>query len=91
MVSNWESAYSLVEEASLRGRDWPLSALAVASCLSASGRGEEPVCSQLALLWYSLNPLFCEWGRLCIRLEPFMGKCFFSVSGYPTVRVAISC
>ena len=43
-----------------------------------------PVRSQLALLWYSLNSLFCEQGRLCLRLELFMGKfslsLFFSVS-----------
>ena len=31
-------------------------------CLSAPGvgRGKGPVCSQLALLWYSLNLVFCE-------------------------------
>jgi len=27
-----------------------------------------------ALLWYSLNCLFCEQARLCLRLELFMGK-----------------
>ena len=32
------------------------------------------VCSQLALLWYSLNPLSCELARLCLRLELFTGK-----------------
>ena len=37
------------------------------ACLSASGGGEGPVCSQLALLWYSLNPLFCELARLRVR------------------------
>ena len=37
---------------------WPWMPLA---CLSASDGGQKgPVCSQLALLWYSLNPLFCE-------------------------------
>ena len=36
------------------------------ACLSASGEGEGPVCS-LALLWYSLNPLFCEQSRLQVR------------------------
>ena len=36
------------------------------ACLSASGEGEGPVCS-LALLWYSLNPLFCEQARLQVR------------------------
>ena len=51
------------------------------TCLSASSRGhggKRPACSQLALLWYSLNPLFCEPVRLCVSLEPFVGK--FSVS-----------
>ena len=49
-----------------------------------------------ALLWYSLNRLFCEQARLCLRLELFMGKALstsffiFSLSGYPTVWVAIS-
>ena len=33
-----------------------------------------PFCSQLALLWYSLIPLFCKPARLCLRLELFMGK-----------------
>ena len=36
--------------------------------------GEVPVHSCLALLWYSLNALFCEQARLCIRLEPFSVK-----------------
>ena len=40
--------------------------------------GEGPVCRQLPLLWYLLNPLFCEWARLCLRLELFIGK--FSLS-----------
>ena len=39
------------------------------------GVGEkEPVWSRLALLWYLLNCLFCEWARLQIKLEPFVGK-----------------
>ena len=39
--------------------------------------GKGPVSSQLALLWYSLNPLFHEQARLCTRLEPFTAKFFF--------------
>ena len=35
---------------------------------------EGPICSRLVLLWYSLNPLFCEQARLCLRLEPFVGN-----------------
>ena len=37
-----------------------------------------PVCSRLALLWYSLSPLFCEWAWQYLRLELFVGK--FSLS-----------
>ena len=47
------------------------------TCLSASGRVKGPVHSCLALLWYSLNPLFCVQTRLCIRLEPFTRKVLF--------------
>ena len=28
--------------------------------------GEGPACSQLALPWFSLGPLFCEQARLCL-------------------------
>ena len=84
MVSNWEPAHSLVKDviswaeiASL------LPALAVA-CLCLRWEGG-PVHSWLALLWYSLIPLFCELARLCLRLELFVGKlsvslCFSSLS-----------
>ena len=53
------------------------------------------VCSQLALLWYSLSPLFCEQVSQCLRLALFIGKfslslSFLSLSGYPTVWAAIS-
>ena len=79
MVSNWEPAHSLVEDASLWGRDCPLPFSSVMpTCLSASGGGEGPVHSLLALLWYSINPLFCEQARLCLRLELFAGN--FSLS-----------
>ena len=40
--------------------------------------GDGSVCSRLALLWYSLSPLFCERAQQCLRLELFMGK--FSLS-----------
>ena len=42
--------------------------------------GDEPVCNRLALLWYSLSPLFCEWARQCLRLELFTGKYSLSLS-----------
>ena len=50
--------------------------------------GEWPVYSWLALLSYSLNPLFCEWARLCIRLESFTGQFSLSLSFSP-VSLAI--
>ena len=68
LVSNWEPAHSLVEDAPR------LLALPVAHLPLCLWQGDGPVCSQLALLWYSLNPLFCEPARLCLRLELFMGK-----------------
>ena len=52
--------------------------LALAVCLSVSVRGKGLELRQLALRWYSINPLFFEPARLCLRLEPFMGK--FSLS-----------
>ena len=69
VVSSWVSAHSLVEE-SIYEADIAaapcLPALAVTS-LSVSGKGGL-VHSQLALLWYLPNPLFCEWTRLHISL-----------------------
>ena len=49
-------------------------------CLPASmpPMGERLARSWLALLWYSLNPLFCEWARFRLRLQLFPGK--FSLS-----------
>ena len=70
VVSIWEPAHSLVENAGLGLRlQQPLafSFWLSLACLSASGAGEGPVCSRLALLRYSLNPLFCERARLRIR------------------------
>ena len=48
-------------------------------CMPASlplGVREGPVCIQLDVLWYLLNPLFCEWARLPVK--SFAGK--FSLS-----------
>ena len=70
VVSIWEPAHSLVENAGLGLRlQQPLafSFWLSLACLSASGAGEGPVCSRLALVRYSLNPLFCERARLRIR------------------------
>ena len=44
-----------------------LLALAVAHLSLCLQLGEGPVHSRLALFWYLLNPLFCEWVRLYIR------------------------
>ena len=79
LVSNWEPAHNLVEDA--------VSGANIAPCLPALAclplcprRGNGPVHSRLALLWYSLNPLFCEQARLCLRLEFFMTKFSLSLS-----------
>ena len=45
--------------------------------LSVSSGVAGPVHTWTALFWYSLIPLFCERARLCIRLEPFIGKFFY--------------
>ena len=75
MVSNWEPAHSLVEYAISGAEITPcLLALAVTHLPLCFWWGKGPVRSQLALLWYSLNPLFCEPARLQVRLEPFTGK-----------------
>ena len=103
LVSNWEPAHRLVEDAISGAKIAPyVPALAVACLPLCLWWGDGPVPSQLALLWYSLNPLFCEWARLCLRafcrkvhslfLSPAARYLFFfSLSGYPTVWVAISC
>ena len=79
LVSNWEPAHSLVEDAISGAEIAPrLLALAVARLLLCLWWGDGQVCSWITLLWYSLNPLFCEQARLCLRLELFMGN--FSLS-----------
>ena len=61
LVSNWEPAPSLVEDAISGAKIAShLLALAVACLPLFLWRGEGLVSNQLALLWYSLNPLFCE-------------------------------
>ena len=93
LVSNWESVHNLVEDAISGAEIAPcLPALAVICLPLCLWQRGGPVRSQLALLWYLLNPLFCEQARLCLRLELFTGKfsLFFSLPGYPTVCIAIS-
>ena len=61
LVSNWEPPHSLVEDASC------LPVLAAACLPLCLQQGEGPVHGWPALLWYSLNLLFCEQARLCLR------------------------
>ena len=65
VVSNWETAHSLVEDAVSGAKlQQPLAFWLWLShaCPSASKNwGAGPMCSRLALLWYLLNPLLCEW------------------------------
>ena len=93
VVSNWEPAQNVVKDAGLWGRDCPSpfgsGCPTPESLLSAGGKG--PISSQLALLWYSLNPFFFEQPG-CL-LAPFKGKFSFPqppTSGNATVWVAIS-
>ena len=75
MVSNWEPAHSLVEYAISGAEITPcLLALAVTHLPLCFWWGKGPVRSQLALLWYSLNPLFCEQARLHLMLELYIGS-----------------
>ena len=61
LVSNWEPAHSLVKGAISGAEIAPrLLALAVTHLSLCLWLGEGPVRSWLALLWYSLSPLFCE-------------------------------
>ena len=75
------SLLSLVEDAVSGAEIFPcLPALAVTCLPLCLWWGNGLVCSQLALLWYSLSPLFCEQARLCLRLELFMGQFSLSLS-----------
>ena len=60
LVSSWEPAHSLVEDAISGAKIVPFgSGCRLPDSLLLVGDG--PVHSRLALLWYSLSPLFCEW------------------------------
>ena len=58
--SNWKPARSLVQDAYL-GPRLPLSDSGCTPPASLSLAQDGPVHSRLALLWYWLSPLFCEW------------------------------
>ena len=94
LVSNWEPAHSLVEDAISGAEIAPhLPALALTHLPLGHQQGEGLVHSCRALLWYSLSSLFFEQTKLCLRAFP--GKVFFCffvffLSGYPTVWAAIS-
>ena len=101
LVSSWEPAQGLVEDEVSRAEIAPPpspSSFGFTHLPLCLWQGDGPVCRLLALLWYSVNPLFCEQAKLCLRLEVFLRKSslslslfFFFLSGYPTVGVAISC
>ena len=81
LVSNWEPAHSLVENAISGAVIAPLP-FGSGCCPAASlpPVGEGPVHSGLALLWYLVNTLFCERARLDFRLQLFPGKFSLSLS-----------
>ena len=86
MVSNWNLLTVLGKMPSLGLRlQQPLAFQLWLShiCLSAPGvaGGKGPVCSPLALLWYLLNPVFCEWARLQVGVfhRNFLFSFFFSL------------
>ena len=96
MVSNWHPAHSLVEDV-VSGAEIAAApyfpALAVTHLPLCLQGGRALYCHQIVLLWYSLNPLFCEHNRgHHVVLEPFVGKVFFCfcLCGDPMVWVAIS-
>ena len=59
LVNNWEPARSLVVDAVSRAKIALFRLWLSPASLPLVGNG--PICSRLALLWYSLSPLFCEW------------------------------
>ena len=88
LVSNWELAHNLVEDA--------VSGAKIAPCLLPFTHlplclwlGNGLVHSLLAVLWYSLNPLFCEQARLCLKLEIFTGKFSLSLSLSPSLSLSL--
>ena len=59
LVSNWDPAFILVED-DVSGAKIAPCCLWLLTPASLPLVGDGPVHSQLALLWYSLSPLFCE-------------------------------
>ena len=81
MVSSWEPAHGLVEDAVSRteiaATPWLLLPAVTSLPLCLQG-GPAPYGSRLALLWYLLNRLFCERARGADRA--FHEKGLFCVS-----------
>ena len=68
MVSNWEPARNLVEDAVSETEIAPFWLWLLPTCLPASlpPARDGPVHSQLSLLWYLLSPLFYEQAWQCL-------------------------
>ena len=81
LVSNWEPTHSLVEDAisgvKIASHLLALAAACLPLCLQW---GKGLICIRLALLWCSLNPLFCEQARLL--WESSLSLFFLFSSGY---------
>ena len=84
LVSNWEPAHSLVDDA--------ISGAKIVSHLLALAGAHLPLCLHwgkglvhilLALLWCSLNPLFCEQARLLRESSLSLSLFFFSPLDIP--------
>ena len=91
LVSNWEPAGSLVKGAISETKIGPRLPTLAATCLPLClQRGQGPVRSQLALLWYLLSPLFCEQAWQCFSLELFAGKFFLSLFFFFSLSLDIS-
>ena len=69
LVSNWEPARSLVEDAVSGAEIAPFQLWLAPSC----PQQEMGWSSLLALLWYSFSPLFWEQAQQCLRLGLFVG------------------
>ena len=79
LVGNWGPACGLLEDGSL-GLRLPLSGSGYPPPASLFPAEDGPIHSRLALLWYSLSPLFCEQTQQCLRLGLFRGYFSFSLS-----------